>query len=137
MKNIEDIEKLSMEALEGIASDESVRIPDSLEDAVKATVMASAIAESVAGERKKSSSIWKNAIYAGSVVAAACLLAMFFVFPQDPKDTFDDPRMAYAELERTFSYISSKMDKGLEIASDAEPVLEKAVSVFKENDNRQ
>ena len=42
-----------------------------------------------------------------------------------PKDTFTDPMLAYAQIEHTFSYIESKMEKGLEIAAEAEPSLEK------------
>ena len=42
----------------------------------------------------------------------------------EPKDTFDDPKQAYAELERTMSLISSKMQQGMELASEAVPVIE-------------
>jgi len=45
------------------------------------------------------------------------------VAPQEPKDTFDDPMLAYAELERTLNYISSKMDKGRDIATRAANII--------------
>ena len=46
------------------------------------------------------------------------------------KATFDDPLLAYAELEKTFSYISSKVDRGLDLASAAEPALEKTAGAI-------
>ncbi len=64
-----------------------------------------------------------------TTTAAACL-AVFLTVRNQPKDTFDDPHLAYAELEKTFSYISSKVDKGLEIASEAEPVFTKTAVIF-------
>ena len=53
-------------------------------------------------------------------------MGLILAIPSQPKDTFSDPELAYAEIEKTFLYISSKMDRGLEIASEAEPVLETA-----------
>ena len=48
--------------------------------------------------------------------AAAAVIAL----PQrGPKDTFDDPRLAYAEVEKVFRTISDKMNDGLDIAREA------------------
>ena len=48
-------------------------------------------------------------------IAAAALL---FALPaRGPKDTFDDPYLAYAEVEKAFQTISDKMSDGLDLAT--------------------
>ena len=48
-----------------------------------------------------------------------------------PKDTFDDPKMAYMQMEQVFGFISEKMNTGLEIADAAEPVIDKTIKALK------
>jgi len=128
MKRLEDIENLSLEELERISDDKSVKVPEgvsaSLEDAVAATAVAE---QGTAGSVRR-----PVAGYAlGGVLAAAVAgLAIVLSLPRAPKDTFDDPLMAYAELEKTFSYISSKVDRGLELAAEAEPAFEKTAGTL-------
>ncbi|HAZ74343.1 MAG TPA: hypothetical protein DCW53_03270 [Rikenellaceae bacterium] len=47
-----------------------------------------------------------------------------------PKDTFDDPREAYAEIERAFGAISEKVNKGKSIADASLSQLNKASEVL-------
>ena len=48
----------------------------------------------------------------------------------EPKDTFDDPYMAYAELEKAFAIMSGGVQKGLAMAEESEEALDKVTSVF-------
>ena len=50
----------------------------------------------------------------------------------EPKDTFDDPYLAYAELEKAFAKISSGMQKGIALADKSEEIIDKTNSVFSE-----
>ena len=51
----------------------------------------------------------------------AAAAAALVVLPQrGPKDTFDDPLLAYAEVEKAFQTISNKMSVGMDIVRDAE-----------------
>ncbi len=50
--------------------------------------------------------------------------------PSAPQDTFSDPMMAYAELEKTFNKISSKVDQGMELARSTEPEFEKVEKII-------
>ncbi|MDE5956636.1 MAG: hypothetical protein K2G80_09125 [Bacteroidales bacterium] len=129
MKNIKDVENMSMEALESIAEDRSIEIPGTLRERLLRNAAAAAIVEE---EKAVGQTGTRNGLYAKFAIAAAAAacLTIFLTVQGQPEDTFDDPLMAYAELERTFSYISSKMDKGLEIASEAEPVFEKTATVI-------
>lgn len=122
MKRIEDIEMMSIEDLEAIADDKSVEIPDSLSARVEDAVLATA----VQGRKSRQVSYGLG----GLAVAAAAGLLLILASPQQPKDTFDDPMEAYAQLEQTLAYISAKMDKGFEIAAEAEPVFEKTKEVM-------
>ena len=128
MKHIEDIEKMSMEELINIAEDMPVEVPDDLDKNISEAIMAQAALADI----PKSAQTVRRLILA-TTAAAACL-TVFTTVRNQPKDTFDDPHLAYAELENTFSYISSKVDKGLEIASEAEPVFTKTAGIFGSND---
>lgn len=133
MKSIEDIEKLSFEELERLASDESQEVPGSLSAKLKTAVAAAAFAE----EQKETRRRKKSRIAAlSAAVALAAGLAIVLSVPTRPKDTFSDPALAYAELEKVFAYISSEMDKGLEIAAEAEPALEKPGQIIGKINNR-
>ncbi len=131
MKNIKDLENMSLETLEAIAEDKSVEVPGDIRERILEIASAGAIAEEESVMAMKNAKRMMRFIpYAAAVAAAAASLLILPAAPKEPEDTFDDPLLAYAELERTFSYISSKMDRGLEIASAAEPVFEKTSAVL-------
>lgn len=152
MKSIEDIERMSLDELERIADDKSVKVPESLRENVESALMARAILDE--GMGKEALQDFSGATsgrneeagaegtlprirclrpvhkIAFAISAAAACVAITLAVPRRPKDTFDDPLLAYAELEKTFSYISTKMGKGMEIASEARPALEKTERIF-------
>lgn len=118
MKELKDIENISFEELERIASDGSTRVPEGLQANVRATVEAAAAAEDA---KRKAQRRFAWLPYASAFVAVAVCAAIIFVAPvrNTPKDTFEDPAAAYAELEKTFNYIAQKMDKGIRMAEAA------------------
>lgn len=99
---------------------------ENLEDKLKATVLAAAVAE----ERKTSQRRFQAALRWAAPAFACAALAALLIVPSRPKDTFSDPEVAYAELEKTFSYISQKIDKGAEIAGKAEAPVETIKNLF-------
>lgn len=167
MKKIEDIENMSLEELERIAGDETVKAPEHLRGKVMAAILAQAAealtsetqaAEALAPETQATESLtaetpaaetaisepkasetlprrtlsfagYRRPIALAAAAAAACLI-LFVTVPHQPKDTFDDPMLAYAELEKTLGRISSKLDKGMEIAAQAGPAIEKTTSIY-------
>ena len=58
--------------------------------------------------------------YAG--IAAAVIVVVLAIGNKDREliDTFDDPTLAYAQVEDAFKQISEKMARGVEIASEAD-----------------
>lgn len=99
---------------------------ENLEDRLEAAVLAAAIVEEGKRKRAVSRTVLRWAVPAFAAAALALLLAV----PSRPKDTFNDPALAYAEVERTFAYISQKIDKGVEIAAKAEEPVSTIKNIF-------
>lgn len=95
---------------------------NNLEDKLKATILAAEITE----EKRHAPAALK---WLAPALACAALAAVL-VIPRNPKDTFDNPELAYAELERTFALISQKIDMVSEIASKSEAPFETIKNIF-------
>lgn len=123
MKKIEDIENISLETLESISVDTGTEVPEGLKGRVLDALVAGEVADTARRKRQ-------FARAAAPVVsfALAASLAVFLLMPRVPEDTFKDPLEAYAEVEKTLAYISSKVDTGRDIAEEAEPLIEKTVN---------
>ena len=140
MKRLEDIEKLSMLDLERIASDESVKVPDSLNHDIAVTARALEISSKEDDKsqennvfHKRYRKILKMISYPAAAVARITI--GMGISLQDsittPKDTFDDPKLAYQQMEQVFGFISEKMNAGLAIADAAEPVIDKTLNALR------
>lgn len=132
MKRIEDIENLDLEALEAAALEESVAIPEGLKERIEATLAARTFAEP---EPRPVRRRWVP--YAAAAAAAA--LVLLLILPSrlsNPKDTFDDPRLAYAQVEKTFQLISDKMAPGVEKAAEARTIAEKPLNILEKINER-
>lgn len=119
MKSIEDINKISFDDLEHIADDSSVAAPSGLEKKVEDALLASMMIEQA--QRKRT--LWRKPISYALVPGLVALGLALTVLLQPPEDklidTYDNPQLAYAEVEKTLVYISSCINKGLDIASVA------------------
>ena len=120
MKRLEEIERLSLEDLERISADSNVKAPEDLKAKVATKLVAFECRE-----QAKRARLRLRCAFAAASLAAAFALAALVIFPQTPKDTYDDPELARAELEKTFAYISGKIDKGLDLAEESVPIVEK------------
>lgn len=122
MKSIEEIEMMSDEQLRALSEDTSVKVPEGLRERLENTVTATAMSEQGEQEKRRRMSPW---FAAGPAVLVAASLTLIITLSKEPKDTFSDPMLAYAEVEKTFAYMSTKVSRGLEIASESEPVIER------------
>ena len=117
MKTLEEIENLSLEELEQEATRAAAPVPDGLQERLRQTLAARELADAARPRPTR----WIP--YASLAVAAAA--AAVIALPQrGPKDTFDDPRLAYAEVEKVFRTISDKMNEGVELVREAEASAE-------------
>ncbi len=125
MKRIQDIEKLQEEDLEMAALGEDITIPAGLEERLKA-----AIAAKEAVKPKAEPVRWIP--YAALAVAAGFAAVAIIRHNGSGKlqDTFDDPYLAYAQVEATFQKISDKMAIGVDLAAKAEQTAEKPMEII-------
>ena len=112
MKTIDEISRLSAEDLERISLDESIPVPEELSGRVDATLT-----------RQRSRAWARWAVPAAA--AAAVLVGIGLSREPQPKDTVDDPYLAYAEVEKVFSKISGAVAYGAEKVSESEQTLDK------------
>ena len=110
MKNIDEITRLTADDLERISLDESIPVPEELSGKVQ---------QAVRGRTLR----W--AVPTGVAAAIAVLLAVGLTWNPEPTDTFDDPYLAYAEVEKVFSKISGTVAYGADKISESEATLDK------------
>lgn len=130
MKTIEELQDLTWEELETAASKEAAPVPAGLQTRIAETLAARTLAAEPARSPARR--------YGYIALAAAAALAALVVIPRvsAPKDTFDDPYLAYAEVEKAFQSISEKMNAGVDLAREVKPVAEKPLNVL-EKINKQ
>lgn len=128
MKSIEELEKLEWDALEKAALQDAAPVPEGLQQRIAEALAADTVAREVQAQR------FPIRVVSFTALAAAAALAAVLVIPSlgkgEPKDTFDDPYLAYAEVERVFQSISEKMATGVDIAREAKPVADKTLDVL-------
>ena len=112
MKRIEDIEKLSMADWERIGADESIPVPEDLQLQLPS---------------RRPAVIWSVA--ASVAVVAGIGLGVLLHTPQ-PKDTFQDPYLAYAAVEQAFARMGHTVSMGADALARTESDFDK-VSYWK------
>ena len=140
MKRLEDIENLSMLDLDRIASDKSIKVPATLKHDIAVTARALEMASKEEEEvketcvsRKRYRKILRMISYPAAAVAIITI-GMRLSFQDSiptPKDTFDDPMLAYVQMEQVFGFISEKMNTGMDIADAAEPVIDNTINALR------
>lgn len=130
MKKIEDIEMMEVEDLLKVAEDSSVQVPQGLENRIRETILSQKIAE----EEEVPATSLRIRWITGLAVAAACTVAAVFLHnpaKTELKDTFDDPYLAYAEVEKAFSRISGEMSKAADKTAQAARKMEKPIEIIR------
>ena len=107
MKSIKEIENMSLEQLEAVSMDEDIAVPEGF---------AHRLENSMEG-RKGKVKVVRFVAAAASVAVLAGVGFGIAKWQDEPKDTYDDPYLAYAELERAFEMISTGINKSLDMAN--------------------
>ena len=72
--------------------------------------------------------------FSGIAAAAVVVFALVLLKPGVEKDTlqdtFEDPYLAYAQVEEAFRQISRKMTVGVEMIADAKPLAERPMEIL-------
>ena len=107
MKSIKEIENMSLEQLEAVSMNEDIAVPEGF---------ATRLENSLEG-RKGKVKVVRFVAAAASVAVLAGIGFGIAKWQDEPKDTYNDPYLAYAELERAFEMISTGINKGLDMAN--------------------
>ena len=107
MKSIKEIEDMSLEQLEAVSMDESIAVPEGFANRL----------ENSLEDRKNRVKVVRFVAAAASVAVLAGVGFGIAKWQDEPKDTYDDPYLAYAELERAFEMISTGINQSLEMAN--------------------
>ena len=131
MKSLKEIEDISLEELDAVSQDEAITVPEGFRQRLEAELDAQDKLETMKEEPRRI----RLVLVIG--VAASVLLLMgiglgIARWQSEPKDTFTDPYLAYAELEKAFSTMSEGMNKALAMADKSETIIDRATSVFTE-----
>lgn len=133
MKSIEEIDKISLDALEAVSESMEVETPEVIGDKVDAALTAASL--KAGGWKARRAAVWTvpalSAVLAGLVVVFALGRP-----PKELADTFSDPQMAYAEVERTLEYISSKMDKRRAAIERTEELMARPLEIMENIGNK-
>ena len=127
MKSIKEIENMSLEELERASLDERTAVPEGFAERIQASVDAQSIIDEITEDPHRMVRIVGAA---ASVAVLAGVGLGIARWQNEPKDTFDDPYMAYAELEKAFATMSGGVQKALAMAEESEAALDKVTSVF-------
>ena len=118
MKSLKDIEQTTIEELEVISLDEKIVVPHDLEHKIQSRIL---------GKKKKTYSM----ISAAAAITVIVTGLGMSLLNNEPKDTFDNPYMAYAELEKAFATMSEGIKKGMDMVESSESVIRKSTEIFK------
>ena len=112
MKTIEEIERLSLDELERISLDETIPVPEGLEERI--------VLPDRSGRRRL---LLRFAGIAASLVLIGGLALT--LRPKPLQDTFDDPALAYAQVEKALLMVSGEMEIGVNSVAKSAEILRK------------
>ena len=131
MKSIKEIENMSLEELIAVSSDEATAIPEGFAERIGRQVEAQKIAKDLENDADRTRTVrWIGAAAAVTLLAGTAL--GIANWQNQPKDTFDDPYLAYAELEKAFATISEGLRKGIAMADKSNDIIDRTINVFEE-----
>ena len=131
MKSIKEIENMSLEELIAVSSDEATAVPEGFAERIGKQVEAQKVAKDLAKDADRTRTVrWIGAAAAVTLLAGTAL--GIANWQNRPKDTFDDPYLAYAELEKAFATMSEGIQKGFAMAEKSEDIIDRTINVFEE-----
>lgn len=118
MRKLDEIARLSAADLERISLDERIPVPEELSGRVQEVVHTSSASRSKAVLRRALPAV-------GIAAALAVVAAIGLTRDPEPADTFDDPYLAYAQVEAVFAKISGTVAYGAGKLEDTENRIDK------------
>ena len=122
---------MSLEELIAVSSNEATAVPEGFAERIGKHVEAQKIAKDLENDADRTRTVrWIGAAAAVTLLAGTALGIVNW--QNQPKDTFDDPYLAYAELEKAFATMSDSLQKGLAMADKSNDIIDRTINVFEE-----
>lgn len=122
---------MSIEELIAVSSNEATAVPEGFAERVGKQVEAHKIAKDLENDADRTRIVrWIGAAAAVTLLAGTALGIVNW--QNQPKDTFDDPYLAYAELQKAFSTMSDCLQKGLAMADKSNDIIDRTINVFED-----
>lgn len=141
MKRIEDIEMMEISDLESASMDEKVKVPDGLGQDIDALLSSLELSEKILVEdpapsvrRQFRPSVWLRV--SGIAAAAAVLIGIGVSLDSRNKalvDTFDDPALAYAQLEKAMMKIGGGLKDGINSVQKGNECIETPIEIINQS----
>lgn len=131
MKSLKEIEDISLEELDAVSQDEAITVPEGFRQRLEDELDAQTKLETMKEEPRKIRLVPVIGV-AASVLLLIGIGLGIARWQSEPKDTFTDPYLAYAELEKAFSTMSEGMNKAIAMADRSEDIIDRTTSVFSE-----
>lgn len=128
MKKFDEISRLSADDLDRISLDERIPVPEELSGRVQDALQGLAAPEEAGSIRPGSagSRFIRRVLPAVGIAAALAVIATIGLNRDpEPADTFDDPYLAYAQVEAVFAKISGTVAYGAGKIEDTESRIDK------------
>lgn len=123
---------MSLEQLEAASMDENISVPDGFASRLGDGLE---VFERLTEDESRKDGRVRMVRVLSAAAAAALLVGAGLGLSgrqDEPEDTFTDPYLAYAELEKAFAIMSGEIHKGLAMAEKSEEIIDRTSSVFSE-----
>lgn len=121
MKSVKEMENMSLEQLEAVSMNEDIAVPEGFRERLDRTL-------NEARQKRR------YRMMAGIAASVMLLLGAGYgaaEYMDRPEDTFDDPYLAYAEVEKALAMMSEGMKKGLDMAEESEIIITQTTQILK------
>ena len=113
------MEKMSIEDLEKLSLDESIPVPEGLGER---------LSEDAPWRSSRRRILWICSAAASLVIIAGLALTLR---PKHLEDTFDDPHLAYAEVEKALLKISGGVEIGIQSVALSNELMAKPAGIIR------
>ncbi|MBQ3207847.1 MAG: hypothetical protein IJB38_07590 [Bacteroidales bacterium] len=127
MKSLKDIENISFEELEAVSLNEDIKVPEGFEQRLESSLDLRFLTDRIAERPRRTMKLLAAAASVALLIGLGIGTVRWY---NEPEDTFDDPYMAYAELEKAFAAISDSVGRGRKMVAESDAIIDRTVSAL-------
>lgn len=127
MKSLKDIENISFEELEAVSLNEDIKVPEGFEQRLESSLDLRFLSDRIVERPRRTMKFLAAAASVALLIGLGIGTVRWY---NEPEDTFDDPYMAYAELEKAFAAISDSVGRGRKMVAESDAIIDRTVSAL-------